>query len=58
MITIQGNNLPNSAKVYIGKVSAEIVSADNSQIVIKSPTLAPGIYQLVIPAGETIGNVK
>ena len=58
MITIQGTNLPNSSPVYIGNVLAQIISASNSQILIKSPSLAPGIYKLIIPAGENIGNVK
>ena len=57
-ITIQGTNFPSAlTKVYIGQTSVNIISSSNSQIVIQSPVLAPGSYQLIIPAGS-IGNAK
>ncbi len=57
-ITIVGNNLPSSvASILIGTKAATIVSATSTQIVIKSPKSAAGIYPLIIPVG-TIGYAQ
>ena len=55
---IEGSYFPPSvSKVLIGGIAAKILSSNASQIAILSPKLAPGTYQLTIPAGA-IGNVK
>lgn len=41
--------------VYIGNNKATLISSTLEQIVIQSPSMAPGLYELIIPIGD-IGN--
>lgn len=58
LITINGTSLPNPlTKVFIGEQTAKIISSSTTQIVIETPQMGPGVYDLIIPSGS-IGNVK
>ena len=57
-ITIDGTNLPTGlAQVLIGSTLARILTSTSSQMTISSPSLNPGIYSLIIPAGS-LGKAK
>ena len=57
-MTINGNNFNTSIKkVFFGDQSVEILNYTSTQIVVKTPSLTPGLYDLIIPSGE-IGNAK
>ena len=55
-IVINGTKFNSTNKhVYFGNVSAIIVSYTSTQIVIMSPPMAPGLYNLIIPS-SSLGN--
>ena len=45
------------SQVYFGTVQATTLSLTNTQIVVKSPSMAPGLYNLIIPTGS-MGNAQ
>lgn len=52
-ITIIGTNLPNNPQnIQIGKRIVNFVSSNSTQLVIQSPALAPGLYDLKIPVAS------
>jgi hypothetical protein len=51
--------LPTPAtNVRIGNKLVQVISSTREELVIKSPVLAPGIYDLIIPIDEALGNVR
>ena len=49
MVQISGENFPeNLTQVLLGNKTVEIVSSNQTNIVILSPSLAPGEYSLFI----------
>ena len=58
MITITGTNLPTVlSSVYIGSTDVKVVSNTAQEIIIESPKLSPGLYDLIIPIGD-LGNAR
>lgn len=57
-ITITGTNFNTSMnQVFFGDKAVVVVSYTSTQIVVKSPSMNPGIYKLNIPSGPS-GNAK
>ena len=57
-MTITGSNFNVSIySVFIGDEPAAVISYTSTQIVIKTPALAPGLYNLIIPCGP-LGNAR
>ena len=57
VITISGTNLPYLPSVTIGKQRVTVINSTSSELVIKSPALPPGLYDIIIPV-DSLGNVK
>ena len=49
MVQISGENFPqNLTQILIGNQIVEIISSNQTNIAIVSPSLAPGVYSLTI----------
>jgi len=59
LITITGVDLPSIySNILIGNQQVTLISATNStQLIIQSPALSPGLYDLLLFI-DSIGNVK
>lgn len=58
IITIDGVNFTSSlTTIYIGTTLVKIISSNDHEILIESPKMNPGIYNLIIPVGN-LGNAK
>lgn len=54
-ITIVGINLPvNPTNVMIGNTIVNVISSKNTELIVQSPALPPGLYYLLIPS--SLGN--
>jgi len=57
-ITITGTNLPSPATyVRLGTKLVQVLSSTSTELRIRSPSLAPGMYDLLIPK-EDLGNAR
>jgi hypothetical protein len=57
-ITIFGSSFPNDIKtVMFDYENVEIIAANDTMIILKSPALSPGVYKLSILTG-TLGYAK
>ncbi len=54
-----GYNLPVPAQnVLLGKTQVTVLNSSNTDLFFVSPQLKPGIYNLVIPTQNGLGNAK
>ncbi len=49
--------MPYLPSVTIGKQRVTVINSTSSELIIKSPALPPGLYDIIIPV-DSLGNVK
>jgi hypothetical protein len=58
LITVTGVDLPLTySNVLIGSQQVTIINSTSTQLIIQSPSLPPGLYDLILFI-DSIGNVK
>ena len=58
MIKLTGYNLSQSfSSAKIGDVIVDVISSNENYVILKSPPMEPGFYNITIKAG-TLGNIK
>ena len=58
LITVTGVDLPLTySNVLIGSQQVTIINSTSTQLIIQSPSLPPGLYDLILFI-DSIGNLK
>lgn len=56
-LIITGQNLPDSPMVMFGSKMVKVLTSSNTEILVETPEMQPGLYDLIIPT-QNLGYTK